>query len=578
MLITNRQSSRPLYTRIGVAVLIMLLSGCATTATTSKIDEQPPQPPVMTPETLYRLLAGEIAGHYGDMDTALKFYIPAAADNDDPRVAARAARIALYSKDNKAALQASERWYELEPNSLKAIQAVAISNVRLGNVKKTTKYLNLLIEQISEKKGLTNKQVFAAVAKLMRDEAETSDAVAILDALTEHYDSSPYIHLWLARFAVQGNKLELALKALNRTIELGPDMSEAYVLKGRILSMQGDVAEAIDALKLALDKRPDDYKLRLQYGRMLVRENRLEEATEQYQILHNTRPDDRDVLVGLGLLRLDAKQYDRSTELFTQLMNNKESRDEGHYYLGRVYEAQGVRDEAMKRYRKVKSGPLLFDSKIRIAHLLAKQGETETALKQLTMLALEQDDNEKKVEVYLIHGKVLREAGKIHQAMAIYDSAIEEIPNHVDLLYARALTAELIDQIDRTIADLKYVIQLDPDNAHALNALGYTLADRTDRIDEALTYIKQAIQLNDKDAAIMDSMGWVHYRMGKLKESVKWLRQAFKNNQDAEIAAHLGEVLWQMGKPDEARRVWSKGKELDGQQRILLETLKRFDQ
>ena len=160
----------------------------------------------------------------------------------------------------------------------------------------------------------------------------------------------------------------------------------------------------------------------------------------------------------------------------------------------------------------------------------------------------------------------------------MYSRALMQKPDDTTLLYARGLMAEKADQLKLAEADLRKVIELDPKSADALNALGYTLADRTDRYEEALGYILRASELVPDDPAILDSLGWVNYRMGRMDEAMKWLSKAFEKLEDAEIAAHYGEVLWVNGQKDKAREIWAKGKKQNAKNPVLIETLKRFKQ
>jgi tetratricopeptide (TPR) repeat protein len=160
----------------------------------------------------------------------------------------------------------------------------------------------------------------------------------------------------------------------------------------------------------------------------------------------------------------------------------------------------------------------------------------------------------------------------------MYSRALMQNPEDADLLYARALTAEKVDRLDITESDLLKVLSTEPENANALNALGYTLADRTERLQEALEYIKRAMELVPDDPAILDSLGWVSYRLGKMQDAVKWLSKAFEIMGDAEIAAHYGEVLWKLNQHDKAREVWQKGRDNDAEHPVLVETLKRLNQ
>ena len=576
----KHHTNRRLYTGSVAAVLLMLLSAC------SGIKEKPaPVAPAakkevvaaeFDPQTLYYLLAGEIAGHQGDMRTALKYYLPATEINDDPRIAARAARIAIYSKQNAVALKASRRWLELSPRDKEAMKVMIIALLRTNQVEQASLQMIELIKVIKANDKITDKQTFAVVAKLLQNEAETTDAVLVFKSLSQHYQDNAQVFLWLSRYAMQASQYDVALAAISRVIDLEPTNTKAYVLKGRLLALSGRKAEALIAMQIAVNKQPADFVLRKQYAGMLIRQNKLKEASEQFEILFKARPDDRETIISLGILLLDKKETKRASTVFKRLLGNKRTENEALYYLGRVEEVKKDYSEAMALYQQVERGRLYFDAQLRIANLYAHLGKIKKAAAALKALAEKEEDHNKKAKAYLLHGRILQNAGDNEGAMAVYSSALNELPTNVELLYAHALTAESLDMIDSAVAGFKKLLKQEPKNIQALNALGYTLADRTDRFQEALEYILSAFKLNPDDAAIKDSLGWVHFRLGNMEEALKWLQQAFKENNDPEIGAHLGEVLWKTGRTEDAEKVWQGVAEDKKKNQILIETIKRL--
>ncbi|MDH5393614.1 MAG: tetratricopeptide repeat protein [Gammaproteobacteria bacterium] len=577
-------NNRLLYTVSRVAVLLMLLTSCAgvkqkpheLAELPSEEAENQIEAAEFDPQTLYALLAGEIAGQQGDMVTALKYYLPAAENNDDSRIAARAARIAIYAKQNELALRAAKRWLALTPDDQQAMKISIIALLRNNQAEAASLQILDLIKNIRRDDSVTDKQAFAAVAKLLQNEAETSDAVLVFKSLSQYYKDNAQVFLWLSRYAMQANQYELALQAITRVIELEPENAKAYVLKGRLLALSGQQAEALDAMLIAVNKQPDDFVLRKQYAGMLIRQSKLQQASEQFEILFAARPDDRETIISLGILLLEKNKTERAITLFERLQNNPQTANEALYYLGRVDEVKKNYTEALARYQQVERGRLYFDAQLRIANLYAHLSKIDAAVESLQALALVEDNPEKKARVYLLHGRILQNAGDNKAAIAVYSSALDELPTNIDLLYAHALAAESLDMIDSAVAGFKKLLKQEPENIQALNALGYTLADRTDRFQEALEYILKAFKLKPNDSAILDSLGWVKFRLGKLDEALKWLQQAFDINVDAEIAAHLGEVLWKMGRTDEANKVWQNLPAEMQQDRHLQETIKRL--
>jgi len=203
-------------------------------------------------------------------------------------------------------------------------------------------------------------------------------------------------------------------------------------------------------------------------------------------------------------------------------------------------------------------------------------GRVDDALARLKALMKQSQKDSEQIRVYLAQGEVLRGAKRHREALEIYNLAIKDSPENTDLLYARALIAEKLDMLDITESDLLEVLGHEPGNANALTALGYTLADKTNRLQEAKGYILKAMSFLPDDPAILDSLGWVYFRLGEYENALKWLHKAFSQLEDAEIAAHLGATLWQTGKLDDAKKIWNRGLELQADNPVLLDTMKRY--
>jgi tetratricopeptide (TPR) repeat protein len=206
---------------------------------------------------------------------------------------------------------------------------------------------------------------------------------------------------------------------------------------------------------------------------------------------------------------------------------------------------------------------------------MVRQGRVDEMQDYLRVLR--QKNPETAVAFYLIEGQVLSDAGYLEEAYGVYGQALESDPENEDLLYARALTAQEMGQIELAEKDMRHILRNDPDNFRTLNALGYTLADQTDRYQEALGYISRALEHKPDDPAIIDSMGWVQFRLGNLEKARTFLQQAWDMTKDSEIGAHLGEVLWAQGEREAARRIWDEAKASNPDNPVLLEVLKRIN-
>ena len=244
------------------------------------------------------------------------------------------------------------------------------------------------------------------------------------------------------------------------------------------------------------------------------------------------------------------------------------------YYLGQVAEEQKQYPEALNWYREVTSGAQYIPAQIRQAQVMSKEGDLDGARKFLH--SVNASNNQQRVQLILAEAQLLREADRTKEAFALVGVALEKLPDNTDLLYDYAMLAEKLDRMDILESSLRKVIKIKPDYAHAYNALGYSLADRSMRLPEARELVQKALSLSPDDAFIIDSMGWVEYRLGQPEEALKYLRKAYAGRQDPEIAAHLGEVLWTVGQHAEAEKVWDDALAKAPHNETLIKTINRF--
>jgi len=247
---------------------------------------------------------------------------------------------------------------------------------------------------------------------------------------------------------------------------------------------------------------------------------------------------------------------------------------ETNYYLGQVAEQRQDDKTAMNRYSYVRHGEFYFNAQLRIVAILADQKEYDKAREQLQSIRV--SSSKQRLQLILLEGDLLREAQRYPDAKEYYTRILDEMPNETSVRYARALIAEKLGELDLLESDLQTILKQEPSNAQVLNALGYTLADRTNRFDEAMKYIKRAFELEPDDAAVVDSMGWIEYRMGNYKQAIEHLRRANDLSKDPEIAAHLGEVLWTSGDKNAAIEIWEGSLKENPKDKALLDVMKKF--
>ena len=553
---------------------VLTLNACANT-NVQYADEDIAVMPVkadLSGDLLYDLLVGEFAGNAGDMALAVESYDRAAMKTPDARVAARATYIAVYGERYEDALELLQRWEKLDPDDSEVPRMYAITYLKLGQPLEAATYIQSILDTVE---GNGHEKALA-VKRLLAKESNTEDGLVVLDALNKADPDNQHMLLLQARYAAQLEKYDEAIALLDKVIEIDSTQADVYIIKARILAAQGKQEQAMALVAMVLMDQPDNDHLRLQYARMLVEQRQFDQAKAQFNLLLKDDPENADILLSLGLLNIETGELDEAATHLTHLIDIGQKQDIANYYLGRIAQNREEHKLAISYYLKVKSGDYVFDSKMRIAGLFARLGRVDEGLRQLEALAEKQTSWQLRVRAYLAQGEILASKQRYTEGMEMYSRALEQNPDDADLLYARALMAEKIDRIDITEADLLKLLSAQPENANALNALGYTLADRTERLEEARDYIKRAAELVPDDPAILDSLGWVSYRLGNMQDALKWLGMAFERLEDAEIAAHYGEVLWKNNQRDEAEKVWEIGLKHNSEHPVLLETMHRL--
>ncbi len=523
-------------------------------------------------ELLYYLLSAEIAGQRGRLDVAVPFYLKAAQLSRDPDIVERATRVAVYARDEKHALAAAQLWVELQPENMEAHQVTAALLMRKGRVDEALPHL----EQVLSADPNNSHNSYMLITSLLSKEKDKQAALEAMEKLLatrRHDPEALYAYAHLAMLVGSLGKAEIAI---NEVIELKPDWSEAHILRANILLRQGQGERVMTLLQEALERYPDDLAIRLFYARRLVDERRYEQAREQFKVLLDYKPDAPDALFAMGLLNLQTQRAADAQSNFERLIELGQRVDEAHYYLGQAAEMQGKNEAAKQYYSEVREGNNYIDAQIRIAALLAREGNLDAARAHLQNISAPTIDVE--LRLFLAEGEILRDANKYADAYEVYSMALQQMPDNPQLLYARALTAEKMGRVDEAIADLELIVKNEPNNAESLNALGYTLVDLTHRIAEGKKYIEKALKLKPDDPAILDSMGWAYYRLGQHQKALQYLQQAFAKLKDPEIAAHLGEVLWVMGNKEQARQIWDEALRETPKDKVLLNVIERFAQ
>ncbi|MEN8762522.1 MAG: tetratricopeptide repeat protein [Thiogranum sp.] len=528
------------------------------------------EPEQLTPSLLYGMLLGEIAGQRGQLDVSGASYLEAARQSNDPRVAERALKISVYAKKQQLALQAARRWVELAPSNIEARQSLAVLALRTGNQQEALEQFDYLLKR-SKAEG---SDPYQSLLALLAREPEQDRALKVMEQLVALRPQDPGAHFAYARLAVHAKNQPLAEQEVERSLQLRPDWTQALILQAQINLDKGQGELARQQLYAALQRKPKDADLRLAYARLLVDLDDFDAARAEYRTLLKQRPDDGQIIYSLALLALEANQLKEAQEFFEKLVKLDYQTQQAYYYLGAIAEEQNNRSRALKWYQKVEQGDHWIEVQIRIARLEVQGDDVDAARERLRKLRLGHPAQAQRL--FLVEGDILIQLERFQEAYNLYSQYLETQPDDTEILYARALAAEKLDRLDAAERDFRKVLQQDPENTRTLNALGYTLADRTDRYQEALVYVQKAFAQTPDDPAVIDSMGWVLYRLGRLQEAREYLQKAYDMTGDGEIGAHLGEVMWTMGDKDAARAVWDKARKDAPGNAVLEETLKRF--
>jgi len=581
--------------RLFAAMAFAVFAGCAATPPAAAVEEpqdesdadapaseaQAPSPePVdrsalpnqeLTENLLYEFLLAEIAIQRGNAALSAQAYVDLAKRTRDPRIARRATEVAaLYARMNNAAIDAATVWHETEPGSTRALEALAGLLVAAGRYDEALPNLRKLLT------GAANDPAngFTQLTRTLANAQDKQAALKLVRSLAADYPKLADAHFAVARAAVNAGDERVALEEARQAGQLRPDWEAAVLLEAQLLQ-KASADQAASLLGGYLKKYPTARETRLAYARLLVAQKRFGEARAEFQKLMAGIPDSTDAAFAVALLSLQLKDYDAAEKYLRSLIESPyRDKDGVRLYLGQVAEERKNLPEALRWYGEVGEGEQYVQAQIRYGQVLARQGKLDEARVRLQQAAAK--NSQQRVQLILAEAQLLRDANQPKTAFDLVAQALDRVPNNPELLYDYAMLAEKIERVDILEASLRKLIAIRPEHAHAYNALGYSLADRNQRLPEARELIEKALQLAPDDSFIIDSMGWVLYRMGNLKDSVGYLRRAFAGRPDAEIAAHLGEVLWALGERAEAERVWGDAARESPDNETLANTIKRL--
>lgn len=527
--------------------------------------------PGLSAEFVYKFLIAEISGQRGDVNLAGSLMYELAKSAKDPRLAERSTKALLYGKQGQAALQAATLWADLDGESADARQILTQLLLASGKTSELRPHLQkLLADEKNRAAG------FLYLSGLLSRSEDKAGIFKLIQDLAKPYANLPEARIATAHAAWAAGKEQVALAELKAADKLRPGWEIAALLQGQIL--QARPLEALQFYRVFLDQYPASNEVRLANAKLLVNEKQFETARKEFDKLIETNPNNADIHVTVGLLSVQLEDLSNAQNHFKQALELQYKEPEQvYFYLAQLADQAQQHDEAQKWFDAISpDNRFYFDGQIKAAIMQAKLGKLDIARKRLQSISNMTPEQE--VMALQTEASMLSNAGKQQEAFDLLAHAVSNLPNSSELIYDYAMVAERVKRFDIMEQELRKLMLMKPDFAQAYNALGYTLADRNERLEEAQELIEKALSITPDDHYILDSMGWVHYRQGRLDEALEYLQRAYQLQPDPEIAAHLGEVLWQQGKREDAISTWEKALQDFPENEALLNTSKKFKQ
>jgi tetratricopeptide (TPR) repeat protein len=518
------------------ALAALLLAACATA------------PPRAPDDPNAHIILAEIALARGQREVAAEEYQRASERSPDASLAGRAAQVALDSGRDDLAAVAANRWLALDPANKGARTAAGLAALRVNQLPRAYELLDSSLTATGE----AGEKELSELIGTLANESNSYGVFVIGRGLAAKHADSPAAQYAAAAFALAAYNYAFAADKAQRALEMKADYANAKRLLARALVMSGNAERGLElARQLAAD---GDIEAALELGMLSEFAGNKAEARKQYQSLLESEAGRGDALYQLALLDFREHRYDEAARGFTELLTMGRQVGAAFYYLGAIAERRGDRERAIRFYSRIVSGNYAVDAQLRTARLLkegdlAEQGEA-------SLDAFARDHPEYEIELAIGRSRLLSERLQHRAALDLVDEYLEENPGNVDLLMQRSLVLERSGRVGDAVRVLRGLLRDRPDDPVSLNALGYTLVDHQQNLGEGETLIRRALALMPDSPAIQDSMGWALLRRGRYAESAAWLRKAYDQAPDPEIAAHLGEALWQLGAHDQARDVW----------------------
>lgn len=519
-------------------------------------------------DTLYSLLVAEVAGSRQQYDIALNNYVQQAKQTRDPQVAARATMIARYLNDNDTALEMSMLWLDAAPKDKDALANTSLMLLQEGRLQESFEVSRRLKAQGGEPLFQNIAASATSLTPVQREHLLQS-----YKGLLQRYVDDEQLLVGVGLLLQQQKQFDEAMNVAHKALKLYPRSIPAAALEANLLHELKRDNEAIAKMGAILIMYPDNTSLRNQYAHILTHYD-MALAQQQFAILSDQLPNDASVLLSLGIVAMERKDYKVANKTFERLLDFDQHASTAHYYLGQMAATQKNWPDAIYNYLQVEPGNDFLPATISLLDIFIRKGDFLSAQQHMARVRTRFPDQAQ--SLFLLHSQALIKQNYLNEAEAVLNESLQSIPNSSQLLFARAMLYNKRRQTAETERDLNRILQIEPDNAIALNALGYLLTDNKQRYPEARTLLNKALILKPNDPAIIDSIGWLSFRTGNYPDALQELRRAYSLSQDSTIASHLGEVLWATGSYEEARQVWQEGIEQSPDDPTIPTTMKRL--
>jgi tetratricopeptide (TPR) repeat protein len=516
------------------------------------------------------LLQAELALQGSEYYEAAQEYRKAAELSSSVDVARQATRVGYGFGFNEEALLSAKRWLELDEDSDEALLYVAQLQMRMGKMRDARRNLKKLVERGGDD---ADKRLLSLVQVLSEEDPESADKV--MRWLAKPYKDSPYANYATAVLAMQAGDTEYAEKHALKAIELDPDWTKAKLLYGRTLLVAGRQDEAIDYTARIIGDDPDpDPDARMELALMMMSAGRDDDALSQINQILLEQPARADALRMMAIINFRLENYDAAWDDFEDLLASGRFTMDALYYLARIADVREQYDRAVRLYSQVKSGNNAVVSQRRAGALIAFELEDpEMALQQIEDFG--NSSPSYAVDMIIARAQLLASLERYDEALDDYDRYIGYRPDDEGALLGRAELLLRMDRLDEAIEQYRAAVKRWPDSAMSLNALGYTLADRTEEYKEAEKLIRKALEYDPDSAAIIDSLGWVLYKLGDYEQALVELERAYAKLSDPEVASHIVDVLHALGRDDEALVVLEEAESRDPESELLKDARER---